>query len=82
MWMNELAHAVWIIHLQWLLYGRQNGTRWYYAMLPGSTESCSEHTQTHTFKNHANLLTYWQTDRCTPWIMAFKALLNTKVALS
>ena len=43
---------------------------------PGSTESYSEHTRTHTFS-----LT-WQTDHYSPWRMAFKALLNAKVVLS
>ena len=51
--------------------------------LPGSTEIYSERTQTRTFENHANLLT-WQTDRSSPRRMAFKALhvLNGKAALS
>ena len=30
----------------------------HYATLPGSTESYSERTETRTFENHANLLTY------------------------
>ena len=32
--------------------------RRHYATLPGNTESYSEHTQTRTFENHANLLAY------------------------
>ena len=64
---------------------RQNGTRRHYATLSGSTESYGERTQTRTFEYYANLLASllvpWETDRCTPWRMAFKALLNAKVAL-
>ena len=47
-WQNKL----------WKLYGLQNGTRQHYTTLPGSMVSYGEHTQTHTFENHANLLNY------------------------
>ena len=45
-------------------------------------ESYSEHTQTRTFENHANVHSLtWQTDYCSPWRMAFNAQLNAKAAL-
>ena len=58
---NELAHTLltnYTVYLQ-RLYGQQNGTRWHYATLPGSTASYYDnHTQTCTFENHTNLLAY------------------------
>ena len=81
---NELAHAVWTegayshsVAIAFIWRPRQHN-----ATLPRSTESYSERTQTHTFENHANLLTYLQTDHCSPRRMALKALLNAKAALS
>ena len=35
-------------------------------------EGYGEHTQTHTFENHANYLLTWQTDHCSLRRMAIK----------
>ena len=54
-----MANSSLVKFITWeMSYGWQNGTRRHSATLPGSTESYSERTQTHTFENHANLLAY------------------------
>ena len=77
---HELAHTLLtdLLVQLWKFYGWQNRTRWHYVTLLGSTESYGEHTQTRTFKNHANFNTCLQ---CTPQRIAFNVLLNAKVAL-
>ena len=62
-------------------YGRQNGTRRHYTKLPGSTASYGDNTETSAFENHANLLGKLTAIR-TSQRMAFKVLLNAKVALT
>ena len=79
---NELAHALWILVLLQKLYGRQNGTRQHYAILPGSTASYGKCFQSvHSKIMLTYVLTYLgKPDRCILQRMAFKGLLNAKVA--
>ena len=61
MCVNEWTHPRFMDRiLAWLgkLSCQQNGTRWHYTTLHGSTASYGEGTQTRTFENHANLLAY------------------------
>ena len=59
--MNELTHTLWTKYTCSVVNacGQQNGTRQHYATLSACTVSYGKHTQTRTFKNYANLLT-WQ----------------------
>ena len=84
---NELAHVLWTEYTRSVAIDSFTADRMgldgiilhYYC----STESCGERTQTRTFENHAITCSLtWQTDRCTPRRMAFKALLNAKTAFS
>ena len=56
-----------------------DGTRLHYLAVRKAMVSI--HRPVHSKITLTYLLT-WQTDRCTPWRMAFKAPLNDKTALS
>ena len=80
--MNELAHAVWTEYsCDSFMADRMGLDGIMLHCLAVQKAMVSVHRPVHS----KIMLTYsltWQTDRCTPWRIAFKALLNTKAALS
>ena len=72
---NELAHAVRIKYSCDSFMAELDGTMLHY--LAVQKAMVSVHKPVHSKIMLTYLLT-WQADRCTSWIMAFKALLNAK----